>query len=896
MRQRVVIALAICAEPELIIADEPTTALDVSVQAQIISLIKRLGRDHGTAVMLVTHDMGVIAETSDRVAVMYSGRIAEIGPVQDVVQQPAASLRQGPDGRDPDARRRRQAAGADSRLDAAAVGDPAGLLVQSALRLRVRPLPRRAAGADPRRARRPSPAISTMPPTEGDRGMSAAPFVDVKNLRRVFDVSKPWLNRVLEGGHLEFLKAVDGVTFDIRKGETFALVGESGSGKTTVARMVVGLLPPSSGEVVIDGVSMTDAKQAQARQQLRRRIQMIFQDPYASLNPRFRVDAIIAEPIRAFDLIQGERDIRDRVGELLGLVGLHPDDGLKYPHEFSGGQRQRIAIARALASEAEFIVCDEPTSALDVSVQAQILNLMRDLQDKFGLTYLFISHNLAVVRHMANRIGVMYLGRIVEIAEGARTVRQPAHALHQDAAGRGAGSRDVRPPADSGQGRNPEPDRSAARLRLQSALPAGVRSLPQGGARADRRRRLPCRQPSGSRRRHDHGAWCECLASSRLAGQPGCGQVRAPRDTRSAWNPMSNINPDPFTTRPEIEGTFGVVTSTHWIATAVGMGILEKGGNAFDAGVATAFTLQVVEPHLNGPGGDVPIIVHDVKRGRTEVICGQGPAPARRHHRALQERRPRDGARHRPARRLRARHVRILDAAAARLRHHAAARRAGARDRLCPRRLSAGRARRRDHPDRRAIVPQTLADLGRGLSAEQRGAEARHALHQHDSSSETYARILKEAESAGGDRVAQIERARKAWSHGFVAEAIDKFCRTQEVMDVSGSPHRGVLSADDMARWQPTIEAPLTYDYGRYTVCKAGVWSQGPVMLQQLALLKGFRTRRARSRPVPNSSICRSNAPSSPLPIARNSTAIRNSPKSRSRRCCRTPTTTSAAS
>src|SRR6202041_3447930 len=177
-----------------------------------------------------------------------------------------------------------------------------------------------------------------------------APFVEVKNLRRVFDVSKPWPNRVLEGGHLEFLKAVDGVSFDIAKGETFALVGESGSGKTTVARMVVGLLPPSSGEVIIDGVSMSDPRQMRTRKLLRRRIQMIFQDPYASLNPRFRVDAIVAEPIRAFDLIEGERDIRARVGQLLGLVGLHADDGWKYPHEFSGGQRQRIAIARALAS------------------------------------------------------------------------------------------------------------------------------------------------------------------------------------------------------------------------------------------------------------------------------------------------------------------------------------------------------------------------------------------------------------------------------------------------------------------------------------------------------------------------------------------------------------------
>jgi peptide/nickel transport system ATP-binding protein len=250
-------------------------------------------------------------------------------------------------------------------------------------------------------------------------------YVDIKHLRRIFDVSKPWLNRVIEGGHIELLKAVDGVNFDIKKGETFALVGESGSGKTTVARMVVGLLPPTSGDVVIDGVSMADPKQAQARKKLRRRIQMIFQDPYASLNPRFRVDAIIAEPIRAFDLIQGEQAIRNRVGELLGLVGLHPDDGSKFPHEFSGGQRQRIAIARALASNAEFIVCDEPTSALDVSVQAQILNLMRDLQDRFGLTYLFISHNLAVVRHMANRIGVMYLGRIVEIAEGRELFAAP---------------------------------------------------------------------------------------------------------------------------------------------------------------------------------------------------------------------------------------------------------------------------------------------------------------------------------------------------------------------------------------------------------------------------------------------------------------------------------------
>jgi peptide/nickel transport system ATP-binding protein len=257
--------------------------------------------------------------------------------------------------------------------------------------------------------------------------VSEAPFVQVRDLRRVFDVSKPWLNRVIERAPRQHLKAVDGVSFDIARGETFALVGESGSGKSTVARMVVGLLPPSDGTVSIAGVSMNDVAVAQERQRLRRRIQMIFQDPYASLNPRWRVGRIIAEPIRAFDIIDGEADILARVGDLLTLVGLHPDDAKKFPHEFSGGQRQRIAIARALASNAEFIVCDEPTSALDVSVQAQILNLMRDLQQKFGLTYLFISHNLAVVRHMATRIGVMYLGRLVEVSEGKQLFSNPRH-------------------------------------------------------------------------------------------------------------------------------------------------------------------------------------------------------------------------------------------------------------------------------------------------------------------------------------------------------------------------------------------------------------------------------------------------------------------------------------
>jgi peptide/nickel transport system ATP-binding protein len=252
-------------------------------------------------------------------------------------------------------------------------------------------------------------------------------FVTVRDLKKTFDVSKPWLERTIERAPKQFLKAVDGVTFDIKKGETFALVGESGSGKSTVARMVVGLLPVTGGEVMVDGVSMTTTVDSAAREKLRRRIQMIFQDPYASLNPRWRVQDIIAEPIRAFNLLSSPKDITDRVGELLTLVGLSPLDGVKFPHQFSGGQRQRVAIARALASNAEFIVCDEPTSALDVSVQAQILNLMRDLQDKMGLTYLFISHNLAVVRHMATSIGVMYLGRLTEVSQAKEMFREPRH-------------------------------------------------------------------------------------------------------------------------------------------------------------------------------------------------------------------------------------------------------------------------------------------------------------------------------------------------------------------------------------------------------------------------------------------------------------------------------------
>ena len=252
------------------------------------------------------------------------------------------------------------------------------------------------------------------------------PLVEVRDLARGFDVSRPWLNRVIERLPRQVLRAVDGVSFAIARGRTFSLVGESGSGKSTVARLLVGLYAPSRGTVAFDGRDFGGLTRADQRP-VRRRIQMIFQDPYASLNPRWRVGAIIAEPLRAHRLVAGRSARRRRVEALLRQVGLSPADADKFPHEFSGGQRQRISIARALASEPEFLICDEPTSALDVSVQAQILNLMKDLQRALGLTYLFISHNLAVVSHMSDEVGVMYLGRIVEQAPAHTLFARPRH-------------------------------------------------------------------------------------------------------------------------------------------------------------------------------------------------------------------------------------------------------------------------------------------------------------------------------------------------------------------------------------------------------------------------------------------------------------------------------------
>ena len=390
MRQRVAIALALCAEPQLIIADEPTTALDVSVQAQIIALLRRVCRERQAAAMLITHDMGVIAETADRVMVMYQGRVLETGAVRDVLDRPAQPY---------------------TRVLMAAIPS-----VHE--RLQRLPVPEIGAGV--------AAALAQAKTAPHPGASDARTLLEVRNLGKEFDLSPGWLERVLSRQPRRMLQAVDGVGFVVRQGRTFGLVGESGSGKSTVARMVAGLTRPTRGQVLFDG---EDRFQTQA--DLRRRIQMIFQDPYASLNPRWTVARLIAEPLQVLGLSAHRDETAERVAQALRRVRMAPDDARKYPHQFSGGQRQRIAIARALASQPQFIICDEPTSALDVSVQAQVLNLMRDLQDEFGLTYLLISHNLAVIRYMCDDIGVMQRGRLVEAGDAQAVLDAPQHAYTQ---------------------------------------------------------------------------------------------------------------------------------------------------------------------------------------------------------------------------------------------------------------------------------------------------------------------------------------------------------------------------------------------------------------------------------------------------------------------------------
>jgi peptide/nickel transport system ATP-binding protein len=390
MRQRVVIALALCSEPDVIIADEPTTALDVSIQAQILDLIKDLARERQVGVILITHDMGVIADTTDKVTVMYRGAVVESGPTAQVLGRPehpytksliAAVPRPG------------------VKLDRFPLIGYGGRVTGFAI-------------ADLARS---------WPIDTSERG---------RVLIEADGITKRFLARAaILPSRREYFTAVDRARFEIRQGEVFGLVGESGSGKSTIARMIAGLYPVDGGTVRYRDQDVT-ARRRGVPDWYRREIQMIFQDPYSSLNPRMRVDAIVAEPARHHGILSG-RALTARVAELLDRVGLGAEAGLKYPHEFSGGQRQRISIARALATQPKFLICDEPTSALDVSIQAQILNILKDLQEHLNLTMLFISHDLPVVRQMCDRVGVMKDGVLVEVAETERLFADPQHAYTQ---------------------------------------------------------------------------------------------------------------------------------------------------------------------------------------------------------------------------------------------------------------------------------------------------------------------------------------------------------------------------------------------------------------------------------------------------------------------------------
>lgn len=387
MRQRVVIALALCSEPDVIIADEPTTALDVAIQAQILDLIRSLVDERQVGVILITHDMGVIADTTDRVTVMYQGKVVETGATAQILSAPEHAYTQ-------------------SLI--AAVPRP---------HKKVHRFPRINYGdQDPDFAI--EDVAKNWPVYESTPGM---PMLKVRDLTKRF-VEKPsllpWRRR--------YFTAVDQVSFDLMPGEVLGLVGESGSGKSTVARMISGLYQVDGGTVEFDGDLVSDLGNRAVQQAYRQEIQMIFQDPFSSLNPRMRVDQIVAEPIRHHKLLP-PADIPSRVGDLLEQVGLGMDARRKYPHEFSGGQRQRIAIARALATQPRFLICDEPTSALDVSIQAQILNILKDLQEHLGLTILFISHALPVVRQMCDRVAVMRRGQFVELQDSEALFTAPQH-------------------------------------------------------------------------------------------------------------------------------------------------------------------------------------------------------------------------------------------------------------------------------------------------------------------------------------------------------------------------------------------------------------------------------------------------------------------------------------
>ncbi len=392
MRQRVVIALALCADPELIIADEPTTALDVSVQAQILDLMKGLCRQRNVGMILITHDMGVIAETADRVAVMYRGRVVETGTTAQIITAPEHDY---------------------TRSLISAVPRPDKRMQRFPLVTYIEDAQERPEGLDL--------ATHWLGKTQ-DFGEERSELVELEQLHMRFVT-----RHSMFASKRLYLDAVRDVSFAIHTGEVFGLVGESGSGKSTVARMITGIYQPTGGRITFAGQDLTALKSRRAAQPWRRQMQMVFQDPFSSLNGRMRVRDIVAEPIRFHKLAAGGPEAYGMVEDLLEIVGLGAKAAMKFPHEFSGGQRQRISIARALATRPRFLVCDEPTSALDVSIQAQILNLLKDLQEELRLTMLFISHDLPVIRQMCDRVGVMRHGQLLEIAETERLFEEPQH-------------------------------------------------------------------------------------------------------------------------------------------------------------------------------------------------------------------------------------------------------------------------------------------------------------------------------------------------------------------------------------------------------------------------------------------------------------------------------------
>jgi len=398
MRQRVVIALALCAEPEVLIADEPTTALDVSIQAQILDLLRTLCRERKVGMIIITHDMGVIADITDRVAVMYRGRLVEDGPTAKILGDPDHAY---------------------TRSLISAVPRPDIRLHRFPLVTYIEDVATRPQGID----------ISShwLGQVRDFGGGADGPLVAVEGLGIRFPLRNALLPR-----NRTWLDAVKDVDFAIREGEVFGLVGESGSGKSTVARLISNLYRPTTGRVQFGGTDLTALRRDKDLDPFRRQIQMVFQDPYSSLNPRMRVRDIVAEPIHFHRLAANSAEATRIVHDLLDHVGLGRAAAEKYPHEFSGGQRQRICIARALATRPRFLICDEPTSALDVSIQAQILNLLKDLQEDLGLTMLFISHDLPVIRQMCDRVGVMRHGQLLEVADTEELFERPKHPYTQE--------------------------------------------------------------------------------------------------------------------------------------------------------------------------------------------------------------------------------------------------------------------------------------------------------------------------------------------------------------------------------------------------------------------------------------------------------------------------------